>query len=62
MSRSPRHNWSRPVKAALFRDLATEPGMKVNPDAVTIEGRPAIGLGRVVDGYLSEELLFDKRT
>jgi hypothetical protein len=50
------------VKAAVFRYLAEQPGMKVNPDAVNIDGRPAIGLGRVVEGYLSQELLFDKET
>ena len=50
------------VKAAVFRYLAEQPGMKVNPAAVNIDGRPAIGLGRVVEGYLSQELLFDKQT
>jgi hypothetical protein len=50
------------VQAAIFRYLAAEPGMKVNPDAVNIDGHPAIGLGRVVEGYLSQELLFDKQT
>ena len=50
------------VKAAIFRYLAEQPGMKVNPDAVNIDGHPAIGLGRVLEGYLSQELLFDKQT
>jgi len=50
------------VKAAVYRYLAGQPGMKVNPAAVNIDGRPAIGLGRVVDGYLAQELLFDKQT
>ncbi|GAA0566594.1 hypothetical protein GCM10010172_58040 [Paractinoplanes ferrugineus] len=50
------------VKAALFRYLAERPGMRVNPDAVNLDGRAAIGLGRTVEGYLSEELLFDKQT
>ncbi|MEU8608717.1 hypothetical protein AB0C29_12030 [Actinoplanes sp. NPDC048791] len=50
------------VKAAIFRYLAQQPGMKVNPDAVNLDGHPAIGLGRVVEGYLSQELLFDKQT
>ena len=36
--------------------------MKVNPDAVNLDGHPAIGLGRIVEGYLSQELLFDKQT
>ncbi|GAA3349540.1 hypothetical protein GCM10020358_72060 [Amorphoplanes nipponensis] len=50
------------VKAAVFRYLARQPGMKVNPDAVNLDGHPAIGLGRVVEGYLSQELLFDRQT
>ena len=50
------------VKAAIFRYLAQQPGMKVNPDAVNLDGHPAIGLGRLVEGYLSQELLFDKQT
>ncbi|MFI5889786.1 hypothetical protein ACIA5D_06655 [Actinoplanes sp. NPDC051513] len=50
------------VKAAIYRYLAQQPGMKVNPDAVNLDGHPAIGLGRVVEGYLSQELLFDKET
>ena len=35
------------VKAAMFRYLAGQPGMKLNPDAVNLDGRPAIGLGRI---------------
>ncbi|WP_189330134.1 CU044_5270 family protein [Actinoplanes ianthinogenes] len=50
------------VEAAFFRYLAQQPGMKLNPDAVNIDGRPAIGLGRIEEGYLSQELLFDKET
>ncbi|MET8153212.1 hypothetical protein ACIBSW_18480 [Actinoplanes sp. NPDC049668] len=50
------------VQAAIFRYLAQEPGMKVNLDAVNIDGRPAIGMGRILEGYLSQELLFDKET
>jgi hypothetical protein len=50
------------VQAAIFRHLAHEPGMTINPDAVNIDGRPAIGLGRIREGYLSQELLFDKQT
>ncbi|GIE62589.1 hypothetical protein Aoc01nite_79910 [Actinoplanes octamycinicus] len=50
------------VEAAFFRYLAQQPGMKVNNDAVNIDGRPAIGMGRIEEGYLSRELLFDKQT
>jgi hypothetical protein len=50
------------VQAAIFRHLARDPGMTINPDAVNIDGHPAIGLGRILEGYLSQELLFDKQT
>jgi hypothetical protein len=50
------------VQAAVFRYLAQQPGMKVNTDAENLDGQPAIGLGRVIEGYLSQELLFDKQT
>ena len=50
------------VQAAIFRHLAQMPGMTLNPDSVNIDGRPAVGLGRIVEGYLSQELLFDKQT
>jgi hypothetical protein len=50
------------VQAAIFRHLAQAPGMTINPDAVNIDGRPAVGLGRIIEGYLSQELLFDKQT
>ncbi|MEU0555313.1 hypothetical protein [Dactylosporangium sp. NPDC006015] len=50
------------VQAAIFRHLAQAPGMTINPDAVNIDGRPAVGLGRIVEGYLSQELLFDQQT
>lgn len=50
------------VRAAVFRYLAQQPGMRLNPDAVNIDGRAAIGLGRVEEGYLAQELLFDKQT
>jgi hypothetical protein len=50
------------VQAAIYRHLAQAPGMTINPDAVNIDGRPAVGLGRIVEGYLSQELLFDQET
>jgi hypothetical protein len=50
------------VQAAIFRYLAQQPDMRLNPDAVNIDGRPAIGLGRVLEGYLAQELLFDQQT
>jgi hypothetical protein len=50
------------VQAAIYRHLAQMPRMTVNPDAVNVDGRPAVGLGRIIEGYLSQELLFDKQT
>jgi len=50
------------VEAAFFRALARSEGTGLNPDAVNIDGRPAVGLGYIEGGYLSVELLFDKET
>jgi hypothetical protein len=50
------------VQAAVFRALARGEGMRLNPDAVNIDGRAAVGLGRVVAGYRGQELLFDRET
>ena len=50
------------VEAAIFRAIARRPGAKLNPDAVNLDGRPAVGLRLSIEGYLSEELLFDPRT
>jgi hypothetical protein len=36
--------------------------MSLNPDTVNIDGRPAVGIGLTTEGYLSQELLFDKET
>jgi hypothetical protein len=50
------------VEAAIYGALAEAPDVRLNPDAVNIDGRPAIGLGRVIEGYLAQELLFDPST
>jgi hypothetical protein len=50
------------VEAAFFRALARREGTGLNPDAVNIDGRPAVGLGYIEEDYLSVELLFDKET
>jgi len=50
------------VEAAVFRAIAKGKGVRLNPDAVNIDGRPAVGLGQTIEGYLSQELLFDKET
>lgn len=50
------------VEAAVFRAIATRKGAKLNPDAVNLDGRPAVGVRLSIEGYLSEELLFDRTT
>jgi hypothetical protein len=50
------------VEAAVFRAIAKSKGAKLNPDAVNLDGRPAVALRLTIEGYLSNELLFDKDT
>ncbi|MEU7876204.1 CU044_5270 family protein [Dactylosporangium sp. NPDC049140] len=50
------------VEAAFYGALARGEDVRLNPDAVNLDGRPAIGLGRVIAGYLAQELLFDPST
>jgi hypothetical protein len=50
------------VEAAFYGALAQGDDVRLNPDAVNIDGRPAIGLGKILEGYLSQELLFDPQT
>ncbi|WP_433061291.1 hypothetical protein [Dactylosporangium sp. CS-033363] len=50
------------VEAAFYGALAKGDGVRLNPDAVNLDGRPAIGLGRVEQGFLAQELLFDPAT
>jgi len=50
------------VQAAVFRTIAQWDGVRLDPDAINLDGRPAIGLGRIQEGYLSQQLLFDKET
>jgi len=50
------------VEAAFFRALAQREGTRLNPDMVNIDGRSAVGLSLTIEGYISNELLFDKET
>ena len=50
------------VEAAILRALARTDNVRLNPDVVNLDGRPAIGLSFAIEGYLSQELLFDKAT
>ncbi|HTJ37356.1 MAG TPA: hypothetical protein VL738_29355 [Dactylosporangium sp.] len=47
------------VEAAFYGALAQGKDVRLNPDAINIDGRPALGLGRVEEGYIAQELLFD---
>ncbi|GAA3265210.1 hypothetical protein Dvina_16505 [Dactylosporangium vinaceum] len=50
------------VEAAFYGALAQRPGARLNPDAVNVDGRPAIGLGWVEQEFDAHELLFDPAT
>ncbi|GAA3219610.1 hypothetical protein GCM10020216_029940 [Nonomuraea helvata] len=49
-------------EAAVYRAMAKIPGVTVNPDAVDVDGRPAVAVARVEDGWVSHELLLDRST
>jgi hypothetical protein len=51
-----------PVRSAVFRALAWGTDVRLDPDAVNIDGRPAVALILTEEGYISTELLFDKGT
>ncbi|WBB71161.1 CU044_5270 family protein [Micromonospora sp. WMMD812] len=50
------------VEAAIYRAMAKIPNVTLVPDAVNVDGRPAIALGRVQGGWLREEVLLDPDT
>lgn len=47
------------VEAAIFRWLARQPDVKIDPNAANLDGRPAIALTFHLEGYLKQDLLFD---
>lgn len=49
-------------EAAIYRALAKIPRVKLKQDAVDVAGRPALALGRIAEGWLSEEILLDRKT
>ncbi|MFC4117027.1 CU044_5270 family protein [Nonomuraea zeae] len=75
-SEEDRHNWAYlllgsllaqnlvpPVQeAAVYGAMAKIPGVTVTPDAVDVDGRPAVAVARVEDGWVSHELLLDRST
>jgi hypothetical protein len=50
------------VEAAVYRAIGQLGGTHVNLNAVNVDGRPAIGLGRVTEGWLAEEIMLDPQT
>ncbi|TMR23396.1 hypothetical protein ETD86_07940 [Nonomuraea turkmeniaca] len=75
-SEEDRHNWAYLLlgsllaqnlvppaqEAAVYRTMAKIPGVTVAPDAVDVDGRPAVAVARVEDGWVSHELLLDRST
>lgn len=49
-------------EAAIFQAMAKLPDVKVNESAVDIEGRPALSVSRVIDGWRNFEILLDPTT
>ncbi|MEJ3748598.1 CU044_5270 family protein [Actinomycetes bacterium KLBMP 9797] len=50
------------VESALFHALGKLSGVTLVPDAVNLDGRPAIAVARVQDGWLRDEMLLDPET
>ncbi|SPL88320.1 unnamed protein product [[Actinomadura] parvosata subsp. kistnae] len=51
----------RAQEAAVHRAMAKIPGVSVNPDAVDVDGRPAVAVARRED-WVDHELLLDRST
>ncbi|MER6942756.1 CU044_5270 family protein [Nonomuraea sp. NPDC000554] len=50
------------LEAAIYKAMAKIPGVTVNEGARDIEGRPALAVTRVIEGWLSSEILIDPIT
>ncbi|MGN9838399.1 CU044_5270 family protein [Nonomuraea sp. H19] len=50
------------LEAAIFQAMTKIPSVKVNESAVDVEGRPALSVSRVVDGWRNFEILLDPAT
>ncbi|GIJ57816.1 hypothetical protein [Virgisporangium aurantiacum] len=50
------------VEAAIYRWLARQPGVQIDPDAANLDGRPAIALTFHQEDYLRQDMLFDPTT
>ncbi|MEV0147926.1 MULTISPECIES: CU044_5270 family protein [unclassified Nonomuraea] len=49
-------------EAAIFQAMAELPGVTVNESAVDVEGRAALSVSRVADGWRNVEILLDPQT
>lgn len=59
----PRESWPSPTPTStFFQALGRLSGVTLVPDAVNLDGRPALALARVQGGWLREEILLDPRT
>jgi hypothetical protein len=50
------------VEAACFQALGKLSGVTLVPDAVNVDGRPALAVARVHEGWLRDEILLDPET
>jgi hypothetical protein len=50
------------VEAAIYRAMKSIPGVVLVGDTVDVAGRPAVGIGRVQEGWLRVEVLLDRQT
>ncbi|GAA4631254.1 hypothetical protein GCM10023196_059950 [Actinoallomurus vinaceus] len=50
------------LEATVYRALAKIPDVTLNREAVDVEGRPALAVSRVIEGWLRQEILLDRKT
>ncbi|MFG2003943.1 CU044_5270 family protein [Spirillospora sp. NPDC048911] len=50
------------LEAAIFRAISALPGVTLDRRSVDLIGRPAITVGRIVEGYLRTEVMIDPNT
>lgn len=50
------------VEAAVFRWYARKPGVKIDTNAVNLDGRPAVAVTINVEGWIKDDFLFDPKT
>jgi hypothetical protein len=50
------------LRAAMYGALARIPGVRYEPKAADIQGRPGVTLYRIVEGYLRDEIIVNPKT